>query len=195
MSLTEPVAVTLLVVDFLEKLNIPYFIGGSLASAVHGVVRATLDVDLVADIHQEHVDNFVEAFQSTFYVDGEMIRDAIRHQISFNILHLETMFKVDIFIPKGRPYDQVEFERSSRQVLATEPERSAYVASAEDILLAKLEWYNMGGRVSDRQWGDIQKLLKVQADRLDLAYLRHWSVQLGVMELLTRALHESNQPS
>jgi hypothetical protein len=190
MNPTEPLAVTLQVVDVLEQLNIPYFIGGSLASTVHGVVRATLDVDLIADIQHQNVADLVEAFQSSFYIDGEMIYDAILHQTSFNIIHLDTMFKVDIFIPKGRPFDQAEFRRRTRQVLSTEPERSAYVASAEDILLAKLEWYNLGGRVSDRQWGDIQKLLKVQAEQLDYGYLRQWSTQLDVADLLTHALED-----
>jgi hypothetical protein len=76
-------------------------------------------------------------------------------------------------------------------VLAAEPERSAYVASAEDTILAKLEWYRKGDEVSDRQWRDIQGVLKAQSDRLDLAYLRRWALQLNVDDLLERALAEA----
>ena len=98
------------------------------------------------------------------------------------------MFKVDIFIRKTRPFDQSQFDRRERQSLATEPERFAYVASAEDMILAKLEWYRLGGENSDRQWRDVQNIINVQAGRLDEAYLKQWAVQLGVLDLLERAL-------
>ncbi len=92
--LSEPVAVTLLVIEALEELDVPYLIGGSLASAVHGVARATLDTDLVADLRLEHAEQLAQALSDAFYVDAESIRDAIRHHSSFNVIHLETMFKV-----------------------------------------------------------------------------------------------------
>ncbi len=189
--ISEPVAVTLLVIEALEALDVPYLIGGSLASAVHGVARATLDTDLVADLRSEHAEPLAEALGDAFYVDVEAIRDAIRRRSSFNVIHLETMFKVDVFACKWRPFDQVQFERRRAQVIATEPERTAYVASPEDTVLTKLEWYRMGGEVSDRQWRDVLGVLKVQGERLDLAYLRRWAVTLGVADLLERALTEA----
>jgi hypothetical protein len=192
--LSEPVAVTLRVIEVLEALNVPYLIGGSLASAVHGVVRATLDVDLVADLRAEHVEPFVQALGDGFYVDLAAIRDAIRRRSSFNLIHLETMFKVDIFIPRQRPFDQVQLARRAEHVVATDPERTAYVASAEDIVLAKLERYQMEGQVSERQWRDVLGVLKVQRGGLDLAYLRRWATELGVAGLLERALAEAEQP-
>ncbi len=191
---TEPVAVTLLVVEALEALGVPYLIGGSLASAVHGVVRATLDVDLVADLRPEHAARFAQGLGNAFYADLDAIRDAIRRRSSFNLIHLETMFKVDVFIPKQRPFDQVQLTRRTQQVVATDPERTAYVASAEDIILAKLEWYQMGGQVSERQWRDVLGVLTVQEGRLDMAYLRRWAAKLGVDGLLERALAEAGQP-
>jgi len=98
--LTEPVAVTLLITKELEDLRIPYFIGGSLASALFGVIRATRDVDLVADIQSQHVGPLSERLKTSFYVQAKDIHDAIRHRSSFNIIHLETFFKADVFVLK-----------------------------------------------------------------------------------------------
>ncbi len=78
-------------------------------------------------------------------------------------------------------------------MVATEPERTAYIASAEDTVLTKLEWYRMGGEVSDRQWRDVLGVLKVQGKRLDLAYLRRWATELGIADLLERALAEAGK--
>jgi hypothetical protein len=187
----DPLTVTLLVVDALETLGVSYLIGGSLASAIHGVLRATLDADLVADLRLEHAEPLARTLGDAFYVDTEAIREAIHHQSSFNVIHLETMFKVDVFVLKGRPFDQTQFERRIAQVVTTEPERTAYVASAEDTILTKLEWYRLGGEVSERQWNDVIGVLKVQRDRLDYGYLRRWAVEIGVGNLLERVLVEA----
>jgi hypothetical protein len=189
----EPVQVTMLVIHALEKLEIPYVIGGSLASAVHGVMRATMDTDIVADLGEEHAQPLADALSRSFYADVEMITDAIAHRGSFNLIHLETMFKVDVFIPKKREFDQLQLQRRTTQVIATNPEEVAFVASAEDTILAKLEWYRMGEEVSDRQWHDILGILKVQAESLDLEYLRKWAGILGVSDLLDTALEETKQ--
>ncbi len=141
----EPIAVTLLVIDALDALGVPYLIGGSLASAVHGVLRATMDTDLVADLRLEHAELLARALGSTFYVDAESIRDAVLHQSSFNVIHLETMFKVDVFVLKKQPFHRAQMERRVAQVIATDPERTAYVATPEDTILAKLNGYRMGG--------------------------------------------------
>jgi hypothetical protein len=189
--LVEPLAVTLLVIDAFERLEVPYLIGGSLASALHGTARSTLDADLVSDLKHEQVVPFVNILKTDFYVDEGMILDAIRYQSSFNVIHLATMFKVDIFISKHRRFDQMQFQRRQLQTVAYEPERKAYVTAAEDIILAKLEWYRLGNEISDRQWRDILGVLKVQAGRLDLAYLHQWAEELKVADLLQRALKES----
>ena len=191
--LAEPIAVTLLVIEALEALDVPYLIGGSLASAVHGVARATVDTDLVADLRPEHAELLAQALSDAFYVDVEAIRDGIHRRSSFNVIHLETMFKVDVFVHKRRPFDQAQFKRRTDQVVATDPERTAYIASAEDTVLTKLEWYRMDGEVSDRQWRDVLGVLKVQGERLDPDYLHLWATELGIADLLERALTEAGE--
>jgi hypothetical protein len=101
------------------------------------------------------------------------------------------MFKVDVFIPKRRPYSQMQLERRVRQPLSVETEQLAYFSSAEDSILSKLEWYRLGGEVSDRQWRDILGVIKIQGERLDFAYLRQWAAALNVADLLEKALFEA----
>jgi len=188
----EATRITLLVTQTLEQIGISYAVGGSLASSLHGVMRSTLDVDIVADMRLEHIPLLVAALSKEFYADDEMMRDAIEHHSSFNLIHYETAFKVDIFIRKLRDFDTMQLERRRTSVIATDPEQSVYVTSPEDTILAKLEWYRMGGEVSDRQWRDVLGVLKTRANELDLVYLRKWAGELNVSDLLERALRESN---
>lgn len=187
----ESTRITLLVTHALEQFEIPYAVGGSLASSLHGVMRSTLDADILADMRLEHIPALVGALSKEFYADDEMMKDAINHRSSFNLIHYETAFKVDIFIRKLRSFDQIQLARRKRSVIATDPEESVYVVSPEDIVLAKLEWYRMGGEVSDRQWRDILGVLKTRAGELDLGYLREWAAELKVPDLLDRALKEA----
>lgn len=191
--LAEPIAVTLLVADVLESLDVPYAIGGSLASAFHGVMRATMDVDLVADLRLEHADPLARALGDTFYADGQVIGNAVLRQASFSVIHLETMFKVDVFVAKSRAFDRSQLSRRQLHLLSEDPERYAYVTTAEDVVLAKLEGYRMGSEISSRQWRDVLGVLRVQGDRIDQDYLRRMAVALEVMDLLDRALGEADQ--
>ncbi len=187
----EPIEVTLKVTNVFEKLSAPYLIAGSLASTLYGMVRTTQDSDIVAEMQLEHLNPFVLALQDEFYIDEEMISDSIQHNSSFNIIHRETMFKVDVFIPRPRPFLQSQLTRAQRQTFALETEMSAKFASAEDTILSKLEWYRMGGEVSDRQWRDILGVLKTRAGDLDIDYLKKWANELKVTDLLQRALKEA----
>jgi len=187
----EPIEVTLKVTNVFENLSVPYLIAGSLASTLYGMVRTTQDSDIVAEMQLEHLQPFALALQDEFYIDEEMIFDSIQHNSSFNIIHRETMFKVDVFIPRPRPFLQSQLTRAQRQTFALETEMSAKFASAEDTILSKLEWYRMGGEVSDRQWRDILGVLKTRAGELDLGYLQKWAAELKVTNLLERALKES----
>lgn len=186
----EPVEVTLKVTSVLEKLGVPYLIGGSLASTLYGMVRTTQDSDIVTEMRLEHIQPFVSALQDEFYIDAEMITESIRRHSSFNIIHLETMFKVDVFIPQPRPFLQSQLARALKQTFTFETEVSAKFASPEDTVLAKLEWYREKRGISDQQWRDILGMLKVKKGELDLAYLRTWAAELKVSDLLERVLGE-----
>ena len=188
---SEPIQVTLQVIEILDRLKIPYLVGGSLASAIHGILRATMDVDIVADIHLDQIDDFTALLNDAFYYDTEMIRNAIMQKSSFNLIHLNTMFKVDIFLLKGRPFDQNQMERRVLQIIGDTQTEKAYFSTAEDIIIAKLEWYRNGGETSERQWNDILGVLRSQTDRINLEDLRKWAKTLAVDHLLERALKEA----
>ncbi len=187
----EPIEVTLKVTGIFEELGVPYLIGGSLASTLYGMVRTTQNSDIVAEMRLEHRRPFVMALQDEFYVDDEMISESIQQHSSFNIIHRETMFKVDVFVPQPRPFLQSQLARAQKQTFAFETEISAKFASPEDTILAKLEWYHIGGEVSERQWCDVLGVLKVRADALDLDYLRKWASELKVSDLLERAIQQA----
>jgi hypothetical protein len=189
--LPEPLAVTIKVTDALKKLDIPYFIGGSLASTLYGMVRTTQDADIIADMRTEHIQPFVTSLQHEFFLDELMIAESIQTNSSFNIIHRESMFKVDVFIPRPRPFHRSQLARAQVQTFPGDPEVSARFASAEDTILSKLEWYRQGGEVSERQWRDVLGVLRTKAGALDLDYLRMWGKELNVSDLLEQLLEES----
>lgn len=182
------VAVTLKVTAVLEQLDIPYVIVGSLASTVYGLARTTLDSDLLADIQSQHIPVLVQAFQGEYYVSADAIAEAMAHHSSFNLIHLSTMFKVDIFIARPGTFDHMQLAHGRLLRFSESPEQSAIVAGPEDTILAKLVWYRTGGEVSERQLRDVQAMIEVQGDRLDLAYLRRNAQALGVADLLAALL-------
>ena len=186
----DSIRATLLVTAVLETMNVPYAVGGSLASSLHGVMRSTMDVDILADLHYEQIQPFVNALSAVFYADDEMIHDSIEHHSSFNLIHYETAFKVDVFIPKKRTFDRMQLERRIASTITTNPDRTIYVTSPEDVILAKLEWYRMGNEVSEHQWRDVLGVIKMKLGELDQVYLRQWAKALNVSDLLERALEE-----
>ena len=186
--LSEPILVVARLARVFDDLKIRYMVGGSLASSVYGIPRATQDVDLVADIGLPHVEPITGALTGEFYVDGDMIRDAIQRRASFNVVHLATMFKADVFILQRDAWSREEMMRArAEQFDAPEGKVTIRFASPEDTLLHKLIWYKLGNQISDRQWGDILGVLKVQGDLLDHEYLDRWAPQLDVADLLLRA--------
>jgi hypothetical protein len=185
----EALRVCLEVARLFERLGVRYVVGGSLASSLHGVPRSTDDADLGAELREDHVRPLVQALEGRFYVDEERVRHAVRRRGSFNVIELPTMFKVDVFVLGEGPLHQEQLARRQRVTLP-EGGEELEVASAEDTILQKLRWYRLGGEVSDRQWGDILGVLKVQGQGLDRAYLQRGAELLGVEDLLDRAFRE-----
>jgi hypothetical protein len=183
-------AITPLVAEF-EKLGVAYYIGGSIVSSVLGVPRATLDVDIVADLASKHVPLLVNALKTEYYISGPMIMDAISRRSCFNLIHLATSFKVDVFVIKNRPYDRVALSRIQKMRSELDsPSSRFFLASPEDIVLAKLEWYRLGDEISERQWSDVLGVIRVNQASLDRAYLEKWAVELGIADLLAKIWKE-----
>ncbi len=189
--MVDPADGLLAVVAALERLAVPYFVGGSIASFAHGVTRSTLGADVIVDRRPEQVEPLVNLLEGRFYADAAMLADAARRRGSANLIHYASGLKIDLFLLGDRPYDHAQMARRVRLPLLERPSSAVYVATAEDIVLAKLEWYRAGGEVSDRQWQDIRGVIRTQGGRLDSAYLRRWAPGLGVADLLARALDDS----
>ncbi|MFO1031274.1 MAG: hypothetical protein U1F60_09355 [Planctomycetota bacterium] len=179
------------VVDLFEQLAIPYHIGGSVATSVFGSARSTLDVDMVAAVELHHAGRIATALRGTYYADEELIHDAIQHRACFNLIYLPQYFKVDVFAVKGTPYARMAFARHTLAKLAgTSSDRLFRFATPEDVVLHKLDWYRQGGETSERQWSDILSVLRIQAGRLDLQYMRQWAPSLDVADLLDRVVRQ-----
>jgi hypothetical protein len=194
MVLGDPLFVVSRISAALDQLGVRYVVGGSVASSVYGIPRATQDVDVVAELYGKHVDALVALLATEFYVDGDMIRDALARRASFNVVHLGTMFKADVFAFVREPWMESEMARGRLETLPTDAGTvTIRFASPEDTLLHKLVWFRMGGETSDRQWGDVLGILKVQGARLDETYLDEWAGSLGVADLLVRARTEGGR--
>jgi hypothetical protein len=190
----DGIAVTLLVTEVLESLKIPYVIGGSFASTAHGIPRATHDSDLVIGLRTDQGDllaALVSRLEGAFLVSLDSAVDALARHTAFNAIHLDSLFKVDLFIPRLRLFEQERLARGRPYVMVEDPVRTAVFSSSEDTILAKLEWYRLGNEVSEKQWSDIQGILKLRDGGLDLGYLRRWASTLGVSDLLSRALDDA----
>jgi hypothetical protein len=180
------------VVSALEELGVEYSVVGSVASSAHGVARSTVDADVVANLPESRVDAVVARLEQDYYVDLDAARDAVRRRSMFNVIHLATMIKVDVYVLSDRAFDRSSFARRSPRALPDVPDARTYqLDTPEDTVLHKLEWYRAGGDVSDRQWADIVGVLTVQGDALDREYLDRWAAVLGVTDLLARAWREA----
>jgi hypothetical protein len=173
----------------LTSLGIRFLVSGSLASSAHGVVRGTMDGDLVALIFPPQVKMLAKALGKGWYADLEMMERAIRERRAFNLIHIPSAMKFDVF-PALTDFHDSELERATPTPLRIEGAKPCPVATAEDSLLSKLQWYRQGGEVSDRQWSDIGGIL-VQNPNLDWDYVNSWAARLGVTTLLEKARAES----
>ncbi len=175
------------VVHCIESLGIDYMLAGSMASSFHGRPRTTHDVDLVIDPDPQQLDELVSALQAAgFYVDAGRAKDALHRRRQFNAVDMSTAFKVDLVIRKDRAFSRQELQR--RQWVDLAGERIA-LATAEDTILAKLDWARLGGG-SQRQMADARGIVDVKGGDLDRAYVDRWAQALGILDLWRKLLSE-----
>jgi len=190
-----PLTVLSQVTTILDQQNILYVLVGSFASSIHGMYRSTADIDILADIQPEQIRPLFNVLQNSFYVDEDAIRDAVAQGRSFNAIHFDSVFKVDIFVARSDEFAFSQLNRRQLRKLSPEKDEAVNVATAEDTILAKLRWYRAGHETSNTQWNDVLGVLGTSRNSLDTEYLRVWAEKLGVMDLLQRALDDVQEES
>jgi hypothetical protein len=177
--------------DALDDLKIDYAIGGSIASSLYGKVRFTQDADVTVTPFRDKAEQLYHVLQQDFYISKNAMREALSSRASFNIIHLKSAFKIDIFIQKDDDFHRRMFIRRKKVQLDESVNHLFDVVSAEDIILLKLQWYQSCGCVSEHQWSDVLGVLAVQSDLLDMQYLRTYSEELGLGDVLQKAMDEA----
>jgi len=172
-----------------DRSGVPYFLGGSLASSLQGEPRATNDIDFVIEMDEARVALLSAELGPDFDIDEGALAEAVRKRGSWNIFFLPFVTKIDLFIKGDAPFDQSEFSR--RRTVEVRPGKALYLKSPEDSVLRKLRWYVDGGRVSTRQLRDVVEILRVNAGRLDEAYLDEWAGTLAVADELRHAREQA----
>jgi len=174
------------VIEAFECLGIRHYLSGSIACSIHGLPRGAQDIDFLADIQLEHVCPLIDHLQAAYTINAQALRDAIAQRNAFTLLHLSSLVKVDIMLPRGTAFDSLVSQRA-QQLSLIEGYKPLWIASPEDVVLLGLEWYRDGEATADDQWNDILGVLKVQAPTLDLTYLRHVAQTLNISGLLEQA--------
>jgi len=175
------------IVAALERAGIPFMLTGSHASSYHGTPRATQDIDVViaptaAQLHVLAGD----LPETEYYIDEEAALDALRRRSQFSVIDLTTGWKIDLIIRKSRSFSREEFERRKR---VTYQGIRLAVATAEDVLIAKLEWAKRGS--SRRQIEDAAGILRIRSHQLDHDYIKRWVRELGLEEEWNEASREA----
>jgi hypothetical protein len=192
LMIEDPIAIAYKIIDKLNFLNIPYYIGGSVASSLQGEVRFTEDIDLVIYLESSQVEIFIQTFSADFYVSDIAVKDAIRGiSSSFNLIDFQSLEKADIFISRNDDFSISRMNRRQLYIPEDKSERAFYISTPEDTILQKLVWMKISQNESQKQWRDILGVIKIQQERLDLAYLEQWSAYLHVSEQLRQAMQES----
>lgn len=180
------------VVAAFRDLQISHYVGGSVASSFHGAARSTMDVDLVCEMTAEQIPSFIRHFGADFYLSEPAIREAIQRKSCFNLIHLPTSFKVDIFVSRRRPFDLNSMSRATREQLGdVDNSLEVPIATAEDAIISKLERYRKKNETSERQWDDVTRLVAILGDLADREYLQSAAESVGVDDLLTRLIAET----
>lgn len=164
-------------VAILDEACMPYMLSGSMVSTLFGEPRATQDIDIVIAPTMATMEALLDRLpEDAYYADAATARAALRARSQFNIIDMATGWKADLIVRKARRFSVVEFSRRVEvQMLGVD----VFVASPEDIIIAKLEWAKRGGG-SERQLRDVRGVLQAQEDLLDIAYIEAWVDELGL---------------
>lgn len=196
LMLEDPIWLAQCLVFILDSLGIPYYVGGSVASSLQGEVRYTEDLDLVVNILPTQVQPLIQAMAEQFYISEVAVEDALSGRTSsFNVIHLETTEKADLFVMRDDEFSRSKMSRRQLHVPNSEFDKSFYVCSPEDTVLQKLLWFRMTKRESQKQWRDILGVLKLQGECLDFSYMQHWAERLGLLSELASAFTEAGLES
>lgn len=181
-----------LLADCLRRLNragVSYYLTGSMASNYWGIPRTTHDLDFVVQLPMSAVPRILQEFSGDFHIEEAAVRAAYQPPHQFNAIDTRSALKVDFWLPKPEPFDREILKRRVQTTLFGE---SAWIATAEDVILHKLVWNRISP--SDRQLGDAAGIVAVQADALDKSYLRQWAQELKLTGDLERLLSGEIKP-
>jgi hypothetical protein len=178
------------VARMLEDMGIRYVVVGSFASSARGTPRATIDADIVAEVTPNHVRSLADRLAGEYYADEVSIRHAVLDRSVFNAIHLETMFKVDLYVSSSG-LDEQQLLRRLPEYIKPDSTDPVYVATAEDTVLAKLVWFRKGSEVAEKHWLDVLGILGIQRGQLDVDYLAKWAAKLHISDLLEKAISET----
>ena len=176
------------VVDVLNEIAAPHYVGGSVASSFHGATRSTMDVDIVCVLSDVAVPVLVSRLSDRFYISESAVRDAVRRRSCFNLIFYANSFKVDVFVSRGRPFDIQSMQRARPHRLGDSPGVDVPIATAEDVIISKLEWYRLTNETSQRQWEDVSRLKELLGDEIDRSYLQTAAQSVGVADLLEKLM-------
>jgi hypothetical protein len=174
-------------INALEKLQIKYFITGSIASMFYGEPRFTNDIDVVADIKEEQIAGLMKLFpESKFYLSKDTVKNAIKNKSQFNIIHPASGLKIDIVISKEDDFDKSRFNRSKR-VTPVEAIRAKF-ASPEDVIIMKMKYYKEGE--SEKHLRDIASIMKISGDEIDKSYIELWVNKFSLSDIWNTVLNK-----
>ena len=188
--MTDPITLALRVATILEQHDISYALGGSLASSMFGEPRGTIDIDMAIRLERQQFGDLLHTLSIEFYVPAESAQRAAEKGTSFNLIN-EAGFKVDLFVLGNSPLDRRQIEHRRRIMVQEDPPQHLWVTAPAEQVLRKLEWYQAGGRVSERQWRDVVGILRTQGTTLDRADLVQAAASMGLGTLLDAALEDA----
>lgn len=164
----------------LEKTGVRYFVAGSMASIFYGEPRYTNDIDVVADMRNEHVTELIDHFPADdFYVSEDAAREAIRLGGQFNIIHSSSGLKIDVIIRRKNDFDDSQFERA--RLVSTSGKLQANFSSPEDVIIMKMKYYKEGE--SEKHLRDITGMLKISGESIDRQYIENWTKKFGLTDI------------